>query len=368
MRIGLITAELSGSNGWATYSLHLARALRALGIDITVLCARNSPPAAFESHPLLPALSPPERHIFAKSLRLLPAARRLLRGCDVLHATAEPYAIVAWLAAGGRPFFVTAHGSYINLPRLRRFPVGALYQRAFERARLICVSRHTAAVARALMPRQRPIVINNGLDAALLQPLPLPAVNKRGPTVLTLGEIKPRKGSLQLVEAMAILRRRIPDVQCLLLGNPQEGSAYTARLRQRIAELDLADTVHILGFVEADVKRAWLAAADVFALPAVNDGMWFEGFGLALLEAGAAGTAVVGTDGCGVADAIENGVSGLVISQERVEKELPLALLRLLEDPALAARMGAAGRKRAQAQTWASVAEQVRAQYQAALA
>ena len=192
-------------------------------------------------------------------------------------------------------------------------------------------------------------------------------MEKRGPTVVTVGEIKKRKGTLQLVEAIATLRERLPDVQCLIIGNPQYGSAYTQTVQRRIAELKLEDNVHIMGFVDDELMRAWMAAADVFALPAVNDGLWFEGFGLVLLEAGAAGTAVVGTDGCGVADAIEHGVSGLVVSQERVETELPSALLTLLEAPSLATRMGESGRERAKAQTWAAVADQVISLYEAAM-
>ena len=73
---------------------------------------------------------------------------------------------MAAAVAGGRPLLVTAHGSYVNLPRMRRFPVGNLYQRALERARLICVSRYTAQVARELMPGARVQVINNGVDVA----------------------------------------------------------------------------------------------------------------------------------------------------------------------------------------------------------
>ena len=165
MRIGLLTSELSTKNGWATYSLNLARQLRARGIELTVVCARNSPAVEFESHPLLPAVAPPERHTFLKSLRQLPRLRPLLRACDIIHATAEPYAILASMVAGGRPLLVTAHGSYVNLPRLRRFPIGMLYRRAFERARLICVSEYTAKVAREQMPSVSAHVINNGLAA-----------------------------------------------------------------------------------------------------------------------------------------------------------------------------------------------------------
>ena len=367
MRIGLLASDLSVENGWATYSLNLIRQLRARGVAVTVVCARNSPAVEFEIHPLLPAVAPPERHTFIKSMALQPRVRRLLRDCDIVHSTIEPYALLAAAVAGGRALFVTAHGSYVNLPRMRPFPVGHWYRRAFERAGLICVSRYTAQAARELMPGARAHVINNGVDVArFLEPPALP-VEKRGPTVITVGGVKPRKGTLQLVEAIAVVRERLPQAQCLIMGATQPGSAYTAEVERRIDDLGLRDNVRLMGFVDDEVMRAWLAAADVFALPAMNDGLWFEGFGLVLIEAGAAGTAVVGTDGCGVADAIEHGETGLVVSQANVAAELPRALLTLLENPALAAKLGAAGRLRAQSQTWASVAERVIELYQRAL-
>ncbi|MCY3778779.1 MAG: glycosyltransferase family 4 protein [Chloroflexi bacterium] len=367
MRIGLLTSDLSSKNGWANYSLNLARELDAHGVETTIICASNSPAVDIQHFRILPTVTPPERHSFIKGLSLLPRARALLRGCDIIHSTIEPYAVLAAAVAGGRPQFVTAHGSYVNLPRLRPFPVGNLYRRAFARAQLICVSRHTANVAKALMPNARVVVINNGLDMTRFEKPPAVSVQKTAPSVVIVGEIKPRKGTLQLVEAIAVVRERIPQAQCLIMGNPQTGSAYTTRLRRRIQELGLEDNVRIMGFVEDELLRAWMAAADVFALPAMNDGLFFEGFGLALLEASAAGTAVVGTDNCGVADAIEHGVTGLVVSQDNIAEALPRALLELLEDPAKAARMGGAGRERAKSQTWESVAERVIALYQAAL-
>ena len=367
MRIGLLSSDLSTNNGWATYSLNLIRQLQARGIAVTVACARNSPAVDFEIRRLLPAVAPPERHTFLKSMALIPRLRRLMRECDIVHCTIEPYAILAAAVAGRRTLVLTAHGSYINLPRMRPFPVGSLYRRALERAELICVSHYTAQLAREQMPGAQVHVINNGVDIARFLEPPALLVKKEGPTVVTAGGVKPRKGTLQLVEAIGVVRERLPQVQCLILGNPQRNSPYTAKVERRIAELGLRDNVRLMGFVDDDLMRAWLAAADVFALPAMNDGWWFEGFGLVLVEAGAAGTAVVGTDGCGVADAIAPGETGLVVSQANVAQELPRALLDLLENPAKAAKLGAAGRLRAQKQTWASVAEQVIGLYQGAL-
>jgi len=359
MHIGFITSDLSTHNGWATHSLNLIQALHRQDIQTTVVTSHNSPDTDFEIHRLLPSVTPPERLSFPKSLRQLPTVRRLLANCDIIHSTIEPFVILADLVAGSRPLFVTAHGSYINLPRIRRFPMNHLYRRAFRRADLICVSHYTAQVANEIIPTAKTHVINNGVDVSrFLDSPPLPHPKTR-PTVVTAGGVKPRKGTLELVEAMAVVREQLPDVQCLIMGNPQTDSRYYARVQDAITRHRLEDIVQIMGFVDDDLMRAWFGAADVVALPSVNDRYWFEGFGLVLVEASGSGTAVVGTDQCGVADAIQHGITGLIVSQDNVAEELPRALLDILTNPAKAEEMGANGRAYAQTQTWDHVAKQV---------
>jgi len=367
MHIGFVTSDLSNNNGWATYSLNLIRAIRAQGIQTTVVSSRNCPDVEFDVHRLLPSVTPPERHTFARSMLQTIKLRQLMIDCDIIHATIEPFAILADMVAGKRPLFITAHGSYVNLPRLRKFPINRLYERAFRHAELICVSHYTAQVAQELIPAIKTHVINNGVDGSrFINPPPLPQP-KTAPTVITSGGIKPRKGTLPLVQAMAIVREQIPDVQCLVMGNPQLNTAYSREVQATISRLGLEDTVHLMGFVEDDVMRAWFAEADVLALPSMNDGMWFEGFGLVVFEASAAGTAVIGTDNCGVADAIEHHVTGLIISQDNVADELPDAIINILTHPDKAKRMGEAGRIKAQAQTWDVVGQQVIERYEQSL-
>jgi len=103
----------------------------------------------------------------------------------------------------------------------------------------------------------------------------------------------------------------------------------------------------------------------VFALPSINIGGRFEGFGLVYLEAGAAGLPVIGTLGCGAEEAIVDGETGFLVPQYDVEA-LAGAIIRLLTDADLRARMGAAGRARAAAFSWTNVAAQVRAVYESA--
>lgn len=368
MHIGLLTAELTPAHGWATYSLNLIQALARYDLRLTILCARDTP----EGLPLLyfrflPSLTPMRRFTSARLLLSAPRVRHLLHDVDVIHATAEPYAPLAMWAARERPVFITAHGSYVRLPEVRAAPVSGWYRRAFERAHLLCVSAYTAQVAQTVIPGAQTTVIPNGVDAQRFAQLPAPDVAKPGPIILTTGGVKPRKGTLELVRAMRIVHAQRPDARCVMLGALDAHPDYVQQVRAAIAEHGLNEVVHLAGFVDDHTMRQWYGAADLFVLPSLNAGWKFEGFGLVHLEAGAAGLPVIGTRGNGAADAIDEGVTGLLVDQERLADELPEAILRLLNDPALARRMGDAGRRKAQAQTWARVAEQVVTLYRASL-
>ena len=209
LHIGLLTCDLNHTHGWAHYSLSLLLALRRAGLRVTVLAARNSPDVpGVTVHKLLPALVPAERYVLPKLARALPQARALLQDCDVLHVAVEPYAPLGMWLAGGRPLVMTAHGSYVQMLPARRWPVGWRYQQAFRRARLVCVSRYTAKVAQAALPGITPVVVNNGVDVTRFAHLPALDTPLERPTVLSVGAVKPRKGTLELVRAMAVVRQR----------------------------------------------------------------------------------------------------------------------------------------------------------------
>jgi phosphatidylinositol alpha-1,6-mannosyltransferase len=321
---------------------------------------------------VLPNLTPAERFTLPKLARALPVARRLLADCDLIHSTVEPFAPLAAWAAGSRPALFTAHGTYALLPVTARRPANWLYRRAFLRAdAILCVSRYTEARLRAILPLAQTRVIPNGVDAQKLEAQLAQAERypKTGPLVLALGALKPRRGTLHLVRAMARVRRDIPDARCVIVGRDDFDPAYTAQVQAEIAAHGLDDgAVTLAGFDPDPLAPArWYKTADVFAGPSLNIGGRFEGFGLVYLEAGLAGLSVIGTRDCGAEDAIDDGITGLLVSQARIDDELPNALIALLRDPARRTAMGAAGRAKARAQTWARAAEAVQAAYAEAL-
>jgi phosphatidylinositol alpha-1,6-mannosyltransferase len=360
LSVALLTADLTHRHGWGSYSLSLVEALRAAGVDVTVIAARNTPLLdGLEVHPLLPAVEPRESLFLLKQAGLLTRLRALVRGCDVIHCTVEPFAPLAAALAGNRPLFITGHGSYVRIHQQRRFPVNRLYAWALRRGTLVCVSHYTAKVAAAALPGVKTVVVNNGVDASRFAHLPPLSEPRRGPIVLSVGAIKARKGSLELVRALVEVRKAIPNVQGVLIGSVTMEPAYVERVRDEIARLGMGANVHLPGYVDDATLKAWYGAADVFALPSLNDGWKFEGYGLALIEASAAGLPVIGTRDCGAEDAIDDGVTGLLVSQTNLAAELPAAILALLTDRERAHTMGEAGRVKARAQTWANVAAQM---------
>lgn len=365
LRLGILAADLTHKDGWAHYSLSLIQALRRAGVEMTVIAARNSPPLdGVTVLPILPTVDPLERGMLVGQFRVLPQVRAALRDCHLIHTLIEPYAPLAALVAGARPLVVTGHGSYVLASRQRSFPASAIYAQAYRRARpMVCVSRYTARVLAAAQPGIRTAVVNNGVDFDRFAGI----VHVGGGGVLSVGAVKARKGTLELVRTLARVRERLPDVRATIVGSLTAEPDYAARVRAEIDRLGLTDCVTLTGRIpDADLMRQY-AAADVFALPSLNVGWKFEGFGLSLLEASAAGLPVVGTTDCGAEDAVVDGVTGLLVPQSDVENRLADALTRLLTDRDLAARMGAAGRDHARIQTWDHVAAQMIALYQDAL-
>jgi glycosyltransferase involved in cell wall biosynthesis len=367
MYVGFLTADLVHHHGWGQHNLSLIQALRRAEVSVRVVAARNSPPIeGIDVTPILPTLVPAERGVVPKTALQVAHVRRLLNDCDVIHAAVEPFAPLGAWVAGERPLFISGHGSYVRIDQ-QRWPVRLLYRRVFSRGLVVCVSRYTARVVSSILPDARTAVVNNGVDAEQFIGLhaPADAIEKRGPTILSVGAVKRRKGTLELVQAIAAVRQQMPDVQCVILGSLD--ASYAERVQAAIAELGLGDCVHLLGRVSDETLLGWYSAADVFVLPSINDGWKFEGYGLVHLEASAAGLPVIGTTDCGAEDAIDDGVTGLLVPQAGIGEALPGAILSILSDPNRARQMGEAGRAKAKRQTWDHVAQQMIALYESEL-
>ena len=204
------------------------------------------------------------------------------------------------------------------------------------------------------VPAERLALVPEGIDLELWQPCSddhvLAAADaRREPlTVLCVARQYPRKRVIDLLEAFALVRARLSDARLVIIGDGPEHS----RLRQRLEELQLGEAVRLLGAVPDDATvRQWYSRSSVFCLPSEQ-----EGFGIVFLEAMASGLPVVSTTAAAIPEVVPDGQAGLLVPP-RDPAALAEALLRLLEDRSLLARLRDGGRQHARRFSWDRVAQ-----------
>ena len=187
-------------------------------------------------------------------------------------------------------------------------------------------------------------------------PVVIPAASasgRRDPSVvLALGRLGRRKGSYDLLDAAALLQASQRRVMLRMAGDGD-----VAGVSSRAAERGV--DAQLLGWIGPDERAAELSGAGVFALPSYG-----EGLPMALLEAMAAGVPVVASSIGGIPEAVTDGVEGFLVPPGDVAK-LAARLGTLLDDPELAARMGAAAKERAAEFSAEAVVPKVEAIYEA---
>jgi glycosyltransferase involved in cell wall biosynthesis len=205
--------------------------------------------------------------------------------------------------------------------------------------RLICVCKEAAASFRqAGIPGWKISVVLNGTDHRPARPDRM-AVRRRlglppeACIVLTVGRMTEQKGHLYLAEAAPAVIEREPNTFFAWVG----GGPLERELRRKVGRLGLEKKVLFLGG-RGDVSEL-MASSELLALPSL-----FEGLPLSALEAMAAGLPVVGTRVCGTSEAVTDGVTGRLV-EPADPGALAGAILEVLQQPGLAARLGAAGRR-----------------------
>jgi glycosyltransferase involved in cell wall biosynthesis len=229
--------------------------------------------------------------------------------------------------------------------------------------RNVCVSQAVAefSISAAGLTAEKIMVIPNGVDVskfagavtADLAGLGIPPGSR---VLLSIGRLDPQKGVRDVVAAAALVVPRLSDVHFLLVGEGRERHD----LERLILEHGLAERVHLAGW-RADIPE--LLAAGVALVLASH----WEGLPNVILEAMAAGLAVVATRVEGTAELVIEGQTGLLVPPQS-PRELAAAIEKLLADPAAAKAMGHAGQERAKAEfSWERMVTRYENLYQSLL-
>ncbi|MDT5121063.1 MAG: hypothetical protein QOC96_545 [Acidobacteriota bacterium] len=308
-----------------------------------------------EVYAALPARSPlreelnalPSNNIFTLRLRnALDVSsalelKRLIRAhqIEIVHAhLARDYPLAALATKRNR------HAKFI-ITRHVLFPLNRLHSVTLSRvARVIAVSRavERALLAQKIFPANKINVIPNGIDFRRLN-ASLQSFNREdfcrhlkiqpeSPLVGTIGELKRQKGHEDFLRASAIVARKKPDAHFIIAGaDTTRTGEHRASLERLVNKLQLNGRVHFTGWLD-DVAQL-LAALDVYVSASHT-----ESFGLAIVEAMAAGLPVVATATEGAREIIDEDAGTLVPVGDA--EALAAAILRLLENPTERTRIG----------------------------
>jgi len=333
------------------FLLPLMRAARARGHEVIGACAEG---------PLLDGVRAEGFRVeplpFARSLsplahwRAFHALVAFLRAerPDLVHAHMPISGLIARAAArvAGVPRIAyTCHGFLFNQTAAWPLRAGSVVLEWLA-GRItdvyLTVSAKEAEDARRLGFTGDPQVVGNGRDPARFHPDPGRRARLRHElgiapdrvAIICVSRLVRSKGYRELLAAM----REVADAELWVIGE-RLASDRGEDLGAAFAEAGLGERLRLLGYRE-DVAEL-LAAADIFVLPS-----YFEGLPMSIIEAMLSGLPVVASDISGVREQVVDGETGLLVPPREVGP-LAGALLRLVADPALCARMGEAGRRRA---------------------
>jgi glycosyltransferase involved in cell wall biosynthesis len=264
---------------------------------------------------------------------------------------------------GNTPLVVSVHDvSYLEYPqyftRFRSTQLKLTVRRTLRRAaRVLTPSEFSRrailnhypldeekviAVPNAVSSRFRPV--ERGISRAFAEK----RFGIRGPFVLTVGDLQPRKNHGGLLRAFEDVVRAQPRLPHRLVFVGKE-TWYSRELHRAVEKSAVGDRVHFTGFVEDDELVYLYGACDLFVFPS-----FYEGFGLPILEAMACGRAVACSNAAAMPEVAD---SAALLFDPHSTAEMARAMLDILVDPELRARLERLGHQRAATFSWQRAAE-----------
>jgi len=324
--------------------------------EVAVLTTPQAGDTAFDAAQAYPVVRTRQRVLLPTPLvaRAIEAQARAVDADLVVLDPALPLGALAPRLT--RPYGIVLHGAEVTVPG--RLPgTRALLGSVLRGARtVIAAGRYPAAEGERAAGRPLPLtVVPPGVDPAAFHPLDGEArvaarrdlgLPENARLVLGLSRLVPRKGFDVLLRAAGRLVPSRPDLVVVIGGSGRD----RARL-ERVARAAGAPARFLGRVPDADLSRLY-ACADVFAAPCRDRwlGLEQEGFGIVFIEAAAAGTPAVAGRSGGSHEAVEHGVTGLVVDRPGDTDAVAAALGALLDDHDRRRAMGAAARRRVEAE------------------
>jgi phosphatidylinositol alpha-mannosyltransferase len=264
------------------------------------------------------------------------------------------------------PYLVLLNSRSVNIGTFHAFRASSPWYTAFKPYMSYMMSRLDARIAVSEPARsfvsqyfQGPYeIVPNGIAIERFRNVdPFSWARDGRPRVLFVGRFnEPRKGFKYLLRAMPLVHQQFPDARLVVAGGGNAAKFENLIERYGVRNVDF------IGLVSAQDLPRYYASCDVFCAPSVSG----ESFGIVLLEAMASGRAVVAGDITGYRSVMTHGQEGL-LAKPRDPQALALAIVRLLADSPLRARLGSNGQLTASQYDWPKIASRVLSVYELTL-
>ena len=355
MRIALVCPyawDVPG--GVQVHVADLADQLRSRGHEVLVVAPNDGGPGARLAGPVLRV---PYRGTVAPIAPSPLAVGRLRRrfdawGPDVVHVH-EPLtpSTSMWATLAARVPVVATFHAHLDRSRVLEIAAPVLRVVVVRLRSTIVVSEAAASFLRSAFPELRPVVIANGVDVDRFASAPA-ADLPEGRVIAWTHRLDPQKGFGVALEAFPRVLAEVPDARLVVAGDGAQ--------RRLVDELEphVRERITLLGALPHDRVAGVLRAARVAIAPATGQ----ESFGIAVVEAMAAGVPVVASDIPGYREVVRDGVDGLAVPPGDAGA-LAAAMTRVLTDDGLAGDLAREGRARARTFDWGVVTDRVEAVY-----
>ncbi|MFM2175355.1 MAG: hypothetical protein RLZZ527_431 [Actinomycetota bacterium] len=282
--------------------------------------------------------------------RVIAALRHLIRrdGIErIWFGAAAPLGIAArWLRIGKvKRIVALTHGHEVWWSKIP--PFSWLLREAVANIDVLTyLGEFTKRALLRVAPESKLVRIAPGIDIDNFAPRDATELRRElgvgeRPTIVSVGRLVHRKGQDRLISALPEIKRAIPDVALVFVG---EGP-YRSELESLVKKFNLVNDVLFLGRIPYRELARYISIGDIFAMPSRSRlfGLEVEGLGIVYLEASATGLPVLGGASGGAPDALIDGKTGYVVDGNSLEAIAERAIT-LLQDPNLRQEFGANGR------------------------
>ncbi|SEN61653.1 glycosyltransferase [Paenibacillus sp. OV219] len=263
---------------------------------------------------------------------------------DIIHAHGPSFeGMIAYKISKkyNIPYCVTENSAWDPKFALKNKPLEMVYQKVLSNA--ACIISVSKIIQEEILKfgmeyKKKIKIVHPGVDINKVKEnkVERPVNYKDNKVLLSVGAMEERKGHTYLIDSIESIYKDHPMLKCIIIGSfSTEGELLSSRIKEK----GLSDVVELKGQLSHKEVLEYMSWCDIFVLPS-----WFEAFGVVYAEAMSLAKPIIGVQGEGISDVIDNGVNGILVPMKDA-KGLSKEIVKLLSNETICNSIGESGSK-----------------------